>query len=616
WQLFPPYPGEAPASGVDFSKLYADLGIYRAAAGTKTSVLSPLEPARQSLAAAAPHAMQAWADAFVRDAGTLEGKGSNNWAVAGGLSKSGKPLVANDPHLGLSAPAIWYFARLQAPGLDVVGATLPGLPFVIIGRTQRVAWGFTNTAPDVQDLYIEQINPSDARQYRTPDGWAEFKTRVERIKVKNGADVNLTVRETRHGPVLSDAQSAHGDVLDLKSHVLALRWSALDADNRTLVAGLRSNTARSVGELFDAYADYHSPTQSAVAADVDGRVGFKVVGRVPLRRSDNDIRGMAPSPGWDARYDWAGWIPYAQTPQDDGARGWVATANQRITPPGYPYFMGQDWNLPDRHDRIEQMLAATPKHDMESMRSVQGDQLSLATRRLLPVLQATVSSHPLAAAAQAQLKGFDSVMRADSAAPLIFSVWADELTRGLIVPRLGQARFDAMYGKRNFRSAVEDIMERGDAFWCGAGGCAAQSAAALARALSRIEQMQGADPAQWRWGKAHPAISVHRPFGNVPALARFFDVRVPTGGDAATVNVAQYWANDPRMPFANRHAASLRVLYDLSNLENSQFIYQTGQSGLVFSGRYRDMSAQWAAMQYRPLQLKPSKIEHTLTLKP
>ena len=236
--------------------------------------------------------------------------------------------------------------------------------------------------------------------------------------------------------------------------MIALRWSALDADNHTIVAGIESNRAQSVDELLAAMSHWHSPMQNAVMADVSGRVAYKAVGRVPLRRADNDIRGMAPSPGWDARYDWAGWIPNAETPQDDPAvteqKGWHATANQRITPPGYPHFMGQDWHDPYRFDRIEQLLAATPKLDVAAMQRIQGDQLSLAAQRLLPYVQNVASNHPLAGAALAQLKGFDGVMRADSAAPLIISVWADELTRGLIEPQLGAARFKALYGKRAF----------------------------------------------------------------------------------------------------------------------------------------------------------------------
>ncbi|CAN7288567.1 penicillin acylase family protein [Polaromonas sp. LjRoot131] len=629
WQLFPPYPGEQPASRVDFSKLYADLGVYRADLPA-TQKVSATQPAPVALAMA--QGINSWAGAL----GEVEGKGSNNWVVAGAHSASGKPLLANDPHLGLSAPAVWYFARLQAPaggsgaGLDVIGATLPGLPFVVMGRTEKMAWGFTNTAPDVQDLYLEQVNPANPRQYRIPsadasraEAWADFETRRETIKVKGQPDVVLDVRESRHGPVLSDVQKSHAELIDTRKYVLALRWSALDADNQTVLAGLRANRAQSAQELVDAFAAYHSPMQNVVTADVAGGMAFKAAGKVPLRKPDNDIRGIAPSPGWDARYDWAGWLPYAQTPEASRAaieaKGWWATANQRITPPAYPFFMGQDWTVPYRYDRIAQLLAATPKHDLASMQKIQADQLSPATLKLLPFLQKTLAQpvqHPLADAARKAVAGFDGVMRADQAAPLLFAAWADELTRGIVGGKLGEAVFRPLYGKRHFRSTLEDVLERQDGNWCEAAGCEAQSAAALVRALDRLQGAYGADVGSWTWGRAHPALSAHKPFGNVAWLAPWFDVRVPTGGDPFTVNVGQYWATGDATPFANRQAASLRAVYDMGDPENSRFIYQTGQSGLVFSGRYRDMRDDWAAVQYRPLRMNPLAFPHQLTLRP
>ncbi|KQO12589.1 penicillin amidase [Acidovorax sp. Leaf76] len=637
WQLMPPYPGEKPAATADLAALYRQLGVYRAAGAGSTAAVpgSAAEDvagvagrqARGPLSRQISAGMLAWADELTRNAGTNEGKGSNNWVIAGTRTVSGKPLLANDPHLGLSAPAIWYFAGLQAPAgkaadgtpiapIDAVGATLPGLPFVVLGRTDKVAWGFTNTGPDVQDLYLEQINPADPTQYRTPDGWAPFTVRNETIRVKGEADVKVPLRSTRHGPVLSDAQKSHAEVLDLGKYVLALRWSALDDDNQTVVAGFKTNQSKSVDALFAGLAHYHSPMQSVVAADDQGTIRFKAAGRAPLRDAANDIRGVAPSPGWDARYDWKGWIPYDQTPQDDGSKGWIATANQRVTPPDYPHFLTQDWALPYRYDRIAQLIEATPKHDAASMQAIHRDITSLAARRLLPYLQQAQSSHALAAAAHKQLQGFDGVMDANKPAPLIFAAWTDELARGLIVPRIGEDRFTATYGKRDYRAALEGILERNDTWWCQPATCAEQSAAALGRALDRLQAAYGADPAQWRWGAAHPALSVHRPFGNVPALARFFDVSVPSHGDGYTVNVGQYNAGEASGPFVNRHAASLRAVYDLADLEQSRFIYQTGQSGLVFSPRYRDMSATWAATGYRALQREPARWVHTLTLTP
>lgn len=624
WQALPPYPGEPPAASADLAKLYRDLAVYKSAQKATAAPQLPIggNPAERLRAELAQEVV-----AWTQEVGNVDGKGSNNWAVAGSRSATGKPWLANDPHLGLSAPAIWYFARLQAPAADgqpalnVIGATLPGLPSVVLGRTATVAWGFTNTGPDVQDLYLEQINPANPGQYRVPapggqTAWADFATREEIIRVKGQPDVKQVVRSTRHGPVLSDAQASHSEVLDTTKHVLALRWTALDADNSNVLAGVLSNQAQSVGDLIEAYRHFHSPMQNVVMADVSGRIAYKAAGKVPVRAANNDIRGVAPSPGWDARYDWVGWLPYEDTPQDDGAKGWIATANQRIHAANYPHFITQDWAPPWRQQRIEHLLEKTPQHDFASMQAIHGDQQSDATLQLLPYLQKTTSGHALAATALAQLQGFDGNMRADSAAPLIFSAWVDEFTRGVIGERVGQARFEKLYGKRLFRSGVEGILARDDAAWCGQGGCAKASSDALTRALDQLQAVHGGDVAKWTWGTAHPAISIHRPFSNVAPLAKLFEVRVPTGGDPFTVNVGQYHLDKKDAPYANRHAASLRALYDLSDLENSRFIYQTGQSGNVFSGRYRDMSPEWAAVQYRALKMKPDGWRTTLTLAP
>ena len=590
WQLFPPYPGEAPAASADLARVYHELGVYRAPA-PKTTSLAPAGGGAWTTALAED--LRDWG----RELGNIEGKGSNNWVVNGSRSASGKPLLANDPHLGLSAPAIWYFAHLKAPavagqkGMDVIGATLPGTPFVVLGHTREAAWGFTNTGPDVQDLYLEQIHPDQPGRYRVPaaegqTAWADFDTRIETIRVKGQADVVQTVRRTRHGPVLSDIPGRTQELVDTTRYAVALRWSALDADNENVEATLESNRAASVGDLLQAFSRFHSPMQNAVMADNSGRIAYKAVGKLPLRDPANAIRGVAPSPGWLSVYDWTGWLPYDKTPEDGGSKGWIATANQRIHSADYPFFLTQDWAAPYRQERITELLAQTQQHSLASFQAMHSDQHSAATARLLPFLQKTASNHPLAAAVQAQLNGFKGEMRADAAAPLIYSVWIDEFTRGVIGAKLGKEKFEALYGKRLFRNAVEGFLERDDAGWCGTGGCGAASSAALDRAIERVRQWQGDDVAAWNWGRAHPAISVHRPFSNVGALAPLFEVRTPTGGDPFTVNVGQYHLDKADAPFANRHAASLRAVYDLADLDRSVFVYQTGQSGNVFSSRY------------------------------
>ncbi|MDI9333780.1 MAG: penicillin acylase family protein [Cytophagales bacterium] len=610
WQLMPAYEGEAPATQLDLAKLYKDWGVF----------IKPTSQPKSSPQALLGKDINDWATGL----GHVDSRGSNSWVISGTHTESGKPLLANDPHLGLSAPAIWYFARLKSSDFDAIGATLPGLPFVILGRTHTVAWGFTNTGPDTQDLYLEQIDPANAKQYRTPTGWGAFLEREEMIKVKKQADVKLIVRSTRHGPVVSDAQSSYDGVLNKSKYAISLRWAALDADNLTLVAGYNGMKAKTVGDLEQAFSLYHSPMQNMVMADTNGQMLYKAVGVVPLRAANDDIKGMSPSLGWEAKYDWTGWLRYTHTPEmrDFAIRkkGWLATANQKIHPDDYPYFMGQDWAQPYRHDRIDVLLAQTPKHTVKSVGAIQADTVSASTKKVLPSLLAVQSEHPMAAAALAQLKNFDGNMTTHSVAATLVNVWRDELAKAVLGDKLGSDTFKLIYGKRQFRQGMEEMLAadqgKGNQAWCAPQTCTERYTAAFDATLDKLGKQYGRDLSLWTWGTVHPAISSHRPFSSVPVLKRLFTVSTPSAGDPTTVNVGQYFLTEIDQPYANRHAASLRAIYDLADLEKSQFIYQTGQSGLVFSSRYKDMANEWSSVEYRKLQMNTNNFVTKLKLIP
>ena len=623
WQLMPPYAPqqtpEAPATRVDLGQLYKSLGAYSAGSVAQSRARDDVNGLRAQVGAAA--------NAWVAQLGSLDGKGSNNWVVAGSNTRSGKPMLANDPHLGLSAPALWYFAHLKAPAsdqwpaMDVRGATLPGLPVVVLGHTAGVAWGFTNVGPDVQDLYLEQLKPDAPDLYRVPSptGAGEFQTfatRAETIKVKGDDDYIFTVRSSRHGPVVSDVQPAYDGVLDKTRYAMALRWSALEPNNQTVLAGINANFATDVASLEKAYADHHSPMQNVVMADTKGRIRYKAIGTTPVRSRANSIRGVAPNPGWDAKYDWTGWLAYADTPEDDGASGWIATANQRIHDANYPHFITSDWATSHRMRRISKLMAQSPLHDAQSFAAMQTDQVSLSALSLLPFLQRSTSDHALAPAAAKVLANFDGDMRVNSPAALLVSVWAHELTQLVIKPRLGQDKFDKLYdGKRQFREGLLGILASDNTDWCGQAGCKPLMDQAFTLTLNQLSADMGPDVSKWQWGNAHTAISSHKPFGKVGVLAKLFNVEVPVGGDGYTINVGRYNANGER-PFAVQHAASLRAIYDLSDLSKSQFMYQTGQSGNVLSNRYADMSAEWANGRYRLLGVQGEVPQHTMQLLP
>jgi penicillin amidase len=603
--FLPPYPGDAPLKTRDFTELYRGL----AATTEQLEKVSRIAP--PSL---------------------VEGMGSNNWVLGGARSKTGKPLLANDPHLGLSAPALWYFAHLSAPGLNVIGATLPGLPLVVLGRNDRIAWGFTNTAPDVQDLFIEQVDEDHPARYRTPDGWANFDARNEIIHVKGQPDVQLAVRESRHGPVISGALPlADRSGVDARRHVIAFSWTALRSDDMSFQSGLRMNRARNWDEFLAALRDFGAPEQNMVYADVDGNVGFVAPGKVPLRRADNDLKGLAPAPGWDERYDWQGFIPFDELPRQFNPKAQqIVTANQKIVGPAYPHFLTSEWSLPYRAMRITDLLDAQPQHDLDSFAAIQKDTVSLAAQELLPLLRRAKPQSDGAREALAALATWNGEMAAERFEPLVYSAWMRELSRELFARPLGDALMKDFWEQRNMHQPMVDALRSMDArnLWCSGANsengslprCAALLSHSLDAALADLHKRYGKEMHAWRWGDAHVALSEHRPFGKVPLLAKYFDIRVPSPGDTYTVNAGRYNLRDEAEPFANHHAPSLRALYDLSNLENSRFMHSSGQSGNLFSPLYKNFSQRWVDVQYLPMRTVRADVERsalgTLTLAP
>jgi penicillin amidase len=594
-EFLPPYPGDPVLETRDYTLMYGDMMTI---AGELTKI-----------AAIAPPSL-------------VEGMGSNNWAVSGALSATGKPLLANDPHLGLSAPALWYFAHLSAPGFDVVGATLPGIPSVVLGRNSRIAWAFTNTASDVQDLYIERIDPDNAAQYQTPDGWAAFTVRKETIKVKGAPDQQLTVRETRHGPVISGALPVvDRSALDAKKYAVSFAWTALRADDMTLQAGMKINHAASWEQFLAGAAEFTSPHQNMVYADVDGNIGFVAAGRVPVRKPENDLKGLAPAPGWDARYDWDGFLSFRDLPQEfNPPTGKIVTANHKIVGPGYKHFLTSEWSMPYRADRIHFLLEGTPRHSLDSFAQMQKDDVSLAAREVLPLLRKTAPRSERARAALGLLANWNGEMRTDSTAALIYSAWMREISSEIFRDELGEALMKDYFEHRNVQQSTVNVLfdRQGQGRWCADVSkpadekpqtCAELLSTALEVSLADLERRYGSDMDKWRWGDAHIARSEHRPFSKVDFLARFFDIRVPSPGDTHTVNVGRYSLRDDKEPFANRHAASLRAIYDLADLENSRFIHSTGQSGNLLSPLYRNLSQRWVDVQYIPLKTRRPAVE-------
>ena len=610
WQVMPPYPGSAPLTQMDFAKLYRDHQVFRSAE----------QRIKKSSSQKDQVALLQRLDSVGWLSDQQEGLGSNSWVLTGKKTVSGKPLLANDPHLGLSTPSTWYFAHVEAPGLNVMGATLPGIPAIVLGRTDKIAWGFTNTGPDVQDLYLEKIDPSNPNQYIGPDGPLSFLAREEIIQIKGKPPLRFVVKQSRHGPIISDSHARARKVIDTDRYALALRWTALDVENQTLLGGILMNRADSIDSFRTALRHHYAPMQTVAIADIQGNIALQVAGIAPRRQLNQGLYGVAPALGWERQSDWVTYVPFEQLPSfSNPPSDWLASANQEITSATNPSPLTGDWDLPFRYERIVTMIGQNDQHDRASMQTMQGDILSLGAQPLLTLFKNAQSGHALQPPVQSLINGFDGTMSVDSVAALVFNAWVDQLTR-ILFSRLGDS-FTEEYGRRHFRGALIHQISNPNSPWCDVHttaereNCQEAANLALQRALIDLSRRYGKSINDWRWGNAHQAVSEHRPFKNLPFLSGLFNVSVPFPGDAFTVNVGRPVLNNPKAPFQANHAPSLRAIYDLNDLEQSVFMFPTGQSGWVQSQRYRNLSAAWANNHLIALAMKPKQVQRELVLK-
>jgi penicillin G amidase len=600
-QFMPTGSGVALPILPELKQFYADAGLVLPAAGNDAKVAA-LEA--QWIA----QAQQLQPDSL----------GSNNWVVAGGKTMSGKPLLANDPHLALSAPSIWYFAHLASAATkqNIVGVTLPGSPFVVLGRNDHIAWGATNTGPDTQDIFIERCVTDCKTAYQTPTGSAPFLKRTETFKVRFSADVVMEQYETRHGPVISGTSKAAEGLIPA-GYVISLGWTGLLDGDTTAAANRAQQFAHDWPSFLEAVKLFTTPQQSMVFADVAGNIGMIAAARVPIRKAANKLHGLAPSPGWNADYDWDGFIPVDELPKTyNPAQQSIATANNKIVADDYKPILAHEWAAPFRVNRINELIVATPKHSMASMQALQGDTHSGYAKQMLPLLLVPEPKSPRAAAARQLLKSWDANARAQDAAPLIFAQWMRELTKRIYADELGTDLFDRAWDQRAifmFNTLSNSTNAQGA--WCDnittsqKETCANQIADALDEAVAQLQVQYGVDINKWAWGDAHVALSEHRPFAQFGALFEYFNIRRAVPGDSFTVNVGGYRIANKTAPFAANHAASMRAIYDFSDLENSVFMHSTGQSGNRFSPYYDSLADRWAANEMLRIPTAREKVQ-------
>jgi penicillin amidase len=528
--------------------------------------------------------------------------GSNNWVLNGSHTKSGKPLLANDPHLSHSIPSVWYMIHLKAPGLNVSGVSLPGLPLVVIGHNEHIAWGMTNTAPDVQDLYAENFNFRDSHKYLHNGQWIDAEVRDEVIKVRDQRDYHLMVKVTRHGPIVS-----HDGDRDL-----ALRWTALEPHAIRLPL-LRMNQASNWQEFTAALRDFTVPMQNFVYADQEGNIGYYAAGLVPIRKQGN---GAVPAPGNTDDYDWTGFIPFEDLPHSyNPPGGMIATANGRIVPDSYPFFIATDWEAPYRTARIFQLLREGGPFNPADMLRIQTDIRALEDEWLVKQILAAAAQHaPESSEAQfalGALRAWDGEARADSDATLIAEATRHALLARILKPKLGEDLSGYHWSMSTI--FLENVLEHNLTRWLPSGDADFHVTVmkSLEQGVRQIPSLvHSRSHTAWRWGDTIPLTFHHPLSGGLPLLGHLWDVGpFPQAGTGTTVK-----QTTPGL------GPSMRMVVDFSDFDQSMQNITLGESGQPFSPYYRDQFEAWYAGRSFPMLFSDAAVNkgavHRLVLEP
>jgi len=573
-----------------------------------------------------------------------DGIGSNSWAVAGSHTSTGMPLLANDPHLGIQMPSIWYQVGLHCmPKSDqcpyaVTGFSFAGVPGVVIGHNDKVAWGFTNTGPDVMDLYIEKVNPGNSNQYEVNGKWVEFETHPEAINVVGGSPVEITVKSTRHGPVISEVYGPLKNEADPKdeefeafkdragidlpeNYVIALKWTAL-TPSTPFRAIWGFDRAQNWEEFREAASNFHVPAQNLLYADVEGNIAYQMPGDIPIRAKGD---GTIPVPGWTDEYEWTGFIPFDELPYTlNPEEGYIATANNQVPPFEYPHLITNDWDYGFRAQRIVDMIENAPgKIDIAYIQSMQGDSFDANGPVFVPLLLGLSDLPQNQADAQGLLQDWDHQDRANSAAAAVFNAFWRHFLQNTFNDELperywpdGGSRWNDIMRHMNESSAWwddksttdvvetrEDIMKK-----------------SFEQAVDELENIFGKDTSKWNWGEMHASTFRNGTLGEsgVGLIESLFNRGpYPTSGGEAIVNATGWSVNDG---YETNWLPSMRMIVDLGDLNNSVTVHTTGQSGHAYHPHYIDMAPMWANIEYYPMlwneQALTSNSEGHLVLQP
>ncbi|MGH1413181.1 MAG: penicillin acylase family protein [Pelagimonas sp.] len=541
---------------------------------------------------------------------------SNAWAAAPERSAGRGTLLANDPHLGLSAPSIWYLARLQLAEGGVIGGTIPGLPTISVGRSERLAWGVTSSYLDDQDLFIEELNPDNPEEYRSPEGFKPFVTRKSIINIKDASPVTVTLRWTDNGPVLPRS-SFDIDAITPPGHVTTLSWTALSPQDTSMTAAIGLMSAKSVEDALDLSRAYVAPAQNLTLIDQD-TVAMKLVGAMPRRDPGHQSKGRLPSPGWVAENRWQGMLPYTSNPEFLAPEGGiVGNTNNKTIERAFPNHVSYDWGDSQRVQRWQGLMQGRKVHTRDSFIEAQLDTVSVTARTLLPLMgrdlwytgEAAAEGTPERQRQRALdlLANWNGEMNEHLPEPLIYSAWLRALQDRMIRDDLGPLadkfrHVEPLFIERAFRDYS------GASKWCDiirsvkVESCSDISRLALDDALIWITEHHGSALESLRWGDAHTAVHKHSVLGDVPLVKLFMNIEQSTSGGDHTLQRGRTSGSDP-MPFANVHSGAYRGVYDFADPDSSVFIISTGQSGHFLSRHYEDLGQLWRRGEYIPMSL-------------
>ena len=592
--ILPDAPGAGTAALPRYAELVKDVPFYLADSRMPFDPLSPVKPL--PLAGA-----------------------SNAWAAGVSRSATGSTLLANDPHLGLTAPSIWYLARLELSTGGVIGGTIPGLPLILTGRSADLGWGLTSSYLDDQDVYIEEVNPQNPDEYRTPEGWAPFRSRDSIITVAGAPAVTIKLQWTDNGPVLPPDQYDLGTIRPA-GHVTSVAWTALSDRDTSLSAGMGIMRAHNVDQAISAAKDFVSPSQNLMLADRN-RIAMKTIGAFPRRNLGHQSQGRLPTYGYLAQNRWIGTLPYATNPEFlDPEGGLLGNTNNKVIDRPFPDHMSYEWGDTQRINRWRLLMQSREVHTRESFIETQLDTVSFTARSLLPLIGADLwftgeaaSAGTIEAERQTALQllaNWNGEMNEHLPEPLIYSAWLRALQKRLINDELGPLADEFSHVEPLLIERVYRNTENASV-WCDVvqseriETCSEISKAALDDAVIWLKDTYGQDLQSLRWGAAHEATHDHPTLGEVPVLKWFVNIRQSTSGGDNTLLRGRTSGQDPN-PFQNVHAAGFRGVYDFADPDSSVFIVSTGQSGHPLSRHYDDLGELWRRGEYIPMSLDPA----------